>query len=70
MHDDFDFDDGHLELGNFSAISSILMSSQPFTSKTIMIPNDLDEEIVWEVLKPQLILNQKTWDLHYKLFLP
>jgi hypothetical protein len=53
-------------------VSSILMLRQPSTSKSIMIPNDLDEEIeiTWEVLKPQLILNKKTWNPHYRLFLP
>jgi len=34
------------------------------------MPNDLDEkiEIAWEVLKVQLIVNKKTWVLHYRLF--
>jgi hypothetical protein len=40
-------------------VSSILMPSQPSTSKSIMIPNNFDEEIAWEVLKPQPILNKK-----------
>ncbi len=75
MHDSFECDDVHVELGNLTKhsgllISSILMPSQPFASKSIALPNDLDEKIkvAWEVLKAQLILNKKTWVLHYRLF--
>jgi hypothetical protein len=66
MHDSFDCDDVHVELGNLVedsrlVVSSILMSNRPFASKSIAMPNDLDEkiEIAWEVLKAQLILNKK-----------
>jgi hypothetical protein len=75
MHDNFDCDDVHMELGNLTKhsgllISSILMPSWPFASKSIALPNDLDEkiEVAWEVLKAQLIVNKKTWVLHYRLF--
>jgi hypothetical protein len=46
------------------------MPSKPSTSKSIGMPNDLDEEIeiAWEVFKAQLILKKKTWVLHYRLF--
>jgi hypothetical protein len=46
------------------------MPSQPSTSKSIAMANDLDEkiEIAWEVFKAQLILNKETWVLHYRLF--
>jgi hypothetical protein len=42
-----------------------LMPSQPSASKSIALPNDLDEkiEIAWEVLKVQLILNKKNMGL-------
>jgi hypothetical protein len=50
MHDNFDCDDVHMELGNLTKhsgllISSILMPSWPFASKSIALPNDLDEKI-------------------------
>jgi len=50
MHDNFDCDDVHVELGNLAedsrlVVSSILMSSRPFAFKIIAVPNDLDEEI-------------------------
>jgi hypothetical protein len=50
MHDDFDCDDVHVELGNLVedfqvVISTILMPSWPSTYKTIAMPNDLDEKI-------------------------
>ncbi len=53
-------------------VSSILMPSQPSTSKNIMSHNNLHEliEFAWEVLKPHLILNKKTLDPHYKLSFP
>jgi len=77
MHDSFDYDDVHVQLGNLVEdsmliISSILMASQPCAFKSITMLNDLDEEIeiTWEVLKPQLIANKKTWVLHYRLFFP
>jgi hypothetical protein len=36
------------------------------------MPSVLNEEtkIAWEVLKVQLILNQKAWVLHHELLLP
>jgi hypothetical protein len=75
MHDGFDCDDVHVKLSNlledYKLVgSSILMPSQPSRSKCIVMPNDLDEEIeiAQEVLKAQLILNNKTWVLHYRLF--
>jgi hypothetical protein len=75
MHDSFDFDDVHMELGNLAedfrlVICSILMPSQPFASKSITMPNDLNEEIkiTWEVLKLQLILYKKTRVFHYNFF--
>jgi hypothetical protein len=56
-----------LELKNLvkdfgSIVGSISMPSGPFAFESITTPNDLDEEakITWEVLKAQLILNQKT----------
>jgi hypothetical protein len=77
MHDSFDCDDVHVQLGNLVedsmlVISSILMPSRPCAFKSIAMPNDLDEEIeiTWEVLKPQLIANKKRWVLHYRLFFP
>ncbi len=70
MHDSFDCDDVHMELGNSAedsrlVLSLILMPSQPSASKSIALPNDLDEkiEIAWEVLKVQLILNKKNMGL-------
>ncbi len=50
MHDDFNCDDVHVELGNLAEdfgpiVSSILTQSLPFASKIIAMPNDLDEEI-------------------------
>ncbi len=50
MHNSFDCDDVHLELGNLvedfgPIVSSILMPSWPFAFKNIAMPNDLDEEI-------------------------
>ncbi len=77
MHDGFDCDDVHVELGNLTedcrlVVSSILMSSRPFATKIIAMPNDLDEEIkiAWEVLKAQFILNPKKWVPHHMLSLP
>jgi hypothetical protein len=77
MHDGFDCDDVHMELGNLVedyrlVVSSILIPSWPYASKSIAMPNDLDEEIeiAWEVFQAQLILNKKTWVLHYRLFFP
>jgi hypothetical protein len=74
MHDGFDYDDVHVELKDWvedsgPIVSSILMLSRPSTSKSIAMPNDLDEEIeiAWEVLKVQLIVNKKTWVLNYRL---
>jgi len=50
MHDSFDCDDVHLELGNLAKdygiiINSILMPTRQFASKSIAMPNDLDEKI-------------------------
>jgi hypothetical protein len=65
MHDNFDYDDVHVELGNLAeswpVVSSIVMSSWPFAFKIIAMPNDLDKEIeiAWEVLKAQLMLKKK-----------
>ncbi len=65
MHDDFDRDDVHVELSKLAQdfgllVSWILTSSRPFASKSIAMPNDLDEElkIAWEVLKAQLMLKK------------
>jgi hypothetical protein len=59
----FDCDDVHVQLRNLfedfvQIVNSILMPSRPCASKSIAMPNDLDEEIeiAWEVLKPQLII--------------
>jgi hypothetical protein len=64
MHDSFECDDVHVELGNLTKhskllISSILMPNRPFASKCIALPNDLDEKIkvAWEVLNAQFIVN-------------
>jgi len=77
MHDSFDSDDVHMELGNLVedfglVVNSILLPSQPFASKSIAMPNDFDEkiEITWQVLKAQLIFNKKTWVFHYRFFFP
>jgi hypothetical protein len=50
MHDNFDCDDVHVQLGNLVEdfkliISSILMPSRPCAFKSIAMPDDLDEEI-------------------------
>jgi hypothetical protein len=50
MHDNFDCDDIYVELGDLIeyfelVICSILMPSWPFASKSITLPNDLDEKI-------------------------
>ncbi len=65
MHDKFDYDDVHVKLGNLFedsrlVFSSILMASSPYASKSIAMPNDLDEniEITWEVLKVEFILKK------------
>ncbi len=67
IHQAFDSNDFHLELKNLvkdfgSIVGSISTPSGPFAFESITTPNDLDEEakITWEVLKAQLILNQKT----------
>jgi hypothetical protein len=71
MHDSFDCDDVHMELRNLledSRVvgSSILMPSRPCAFKSIVMPNDMHEEIeiAWEVLKAQFILKKNTWVLH------
>jgi len=58
MHDGFDCDDVHVEVGNLAEhskliVNSILMPSRPCVSKSIAMPNDLDEKvkIAQEVLK-------------------
>jgi hypothetical protein len=68
MHEVFDYDDVHLELENLTkdfglVVGSISTPHGPFTFESIATPNDFDEEakIAWEVLKAQLILNQKAW---------
>jgi hypothetical protein len=70
IHEGFDFDDFHLESKNlvedFGPIAGLIsMQNGPFAFENITMPNDLDEEakIALEVLKAQLILNQKTWVL-------
>jgi hypothetical protein len=75
MHDDFDCDDIHMEIGNLvedsgQVVNSILLPSQPSASKSIAMPNDFDEkiEIAWQVLKVQLIFKKKTWVFHYRFF--
>jgi hypothetical protein len=77
MHDDFDCDDVHVELGELAEdfkpiVSSILMPTQLCAFKSIPMPNDLDEKIKieWEILKVQPIVNKKTLVLHYRLFFP
>ncbi len=77
IHEGFDYDGIHLELKNLledfgPIVGSISMPNGPFAFESIRMPNDLDEEakIAWEILKAQLILNQKTWVLHHKLFFP
>jgi hypothetical protein len=75
MHEGFDCNDVHLELGNLvkyyhrPIVGLILMLTEPSTSKSITTPSDLDEEtkIAWEVLKARFILNQKTLVPHRKL---
>jgi hypothetical protein len=69
MHDDFDCDDVHVELGELGElaedfkpiVSSILTPSQLCAFKSIPMPNDLDEKIKieWEILKAQPIVNKK-----------
>jgi hypothetical protein len=68
MHEGFDCDGVHLESRNLikdsrSIVCSISTPIEPFASKNITTPSDLNEEIkiTWEVLKVQLILNQKAW---------
>jgi hypothetical protein len=77
MHEGSDFNDVHLEsrnLGKYSRpiVGLILILNEPSTSKSITMPNDLDEEaeIAWEVLRVQCILNQKTLVPHHKLSFP
>ncbi len=50
MHDSFDCDDVYVKLTNLTedsrlVVSSILMPSWPSTSKSITLPNDLDEKL-------------------------
>jgi hypothetical protein len=50
MHDGFDCDDVHVEVGNLAEhskliVNSILMPSRPCVSKSIAMPNDLDEKV-------------------------
>jgi hypothetical protein len=50
MHDAFDCDDVHVEVRNLPensklVVNSILMPSQSCVSKSIAMPNDLDEKI-------------------------
>jgi hypothetical protein len=66
MNDGFDCDDVRVELRNLVedfglVVNSIFIPSQPSASKSVGMPNDLDEkiEIAWEVLKGQLIVNKK-----------
>ncbi len=73
MHDSFDCDEIHMELGNLvedygRVVNSILLPCQPSTYKSIAMPNDFDEkiEIAWQVFKVQLIFNKKTWVFHYR----
>jgi hypothetical protein len=77
MHEVFDYDDVHLELGNIvkdsrPPVGSISAPSGPYDSKSIVRLCDFDEEgkIAWEVLQTQLTLNQKAWVLHHKLSFP
>jgi hypothetical protein len=46
------------------------MPSRPFASKSIAMPNDLDEKIkiACEVLKAQPILNKKIGVFYYRFF--
>jgi hypothetical protein len=71
MHEGFNCHGVHLESGNLtkdsrSIVGSISTPIEPFASKYITTPSDLNEEIeiTWEVLKVQLILNQKAWVPH------
>ncbi len=77
MHEGFDCDGVHLESRNLtkdfrSIVDSISMPIEPFASKNIATPNDLNEEIeiTWEVLKVQLNLHQKAWVPHHMLSFP
>jgi hypothetical protein len=77
MHEDFDCDDVHLESRNWvkdyePVVGSISTPNAAYAFGSIATPNDLNEEakFAWEVLKVQLILNQKACVLHHKLFLP
>jgi hypothetical protein len=50
LHEGFDCNDVHLELGNLVensrlVVGSILTPSEPFASENIATPNDLDEEV-------------------------
>jgi len=74
MHEGFDCDDAHLKSENLVedfglVLVSILTPNGPSTFESIAMPGDLygEAKIVWEV---QLILNLKTWVLHYMLSFP
>jgi hypothetical protein len=58
MHEGFNCDDAHLELGNLvkdfgPIVGLILTPNGSFTFESIVMPNNLGEEIkiAWEVLK-------------------
>ncbi len=77
MHEVFDYDDVHLELGNIAKdsrplVGSISTPSGPYDSKSIVTLCDFDEEgkIAWEVWQTQPTLSQKAWFLHHKLSFP
>jgi hypothetical protein len=77
VHEGFDCDDVHLESRNLvkdygPLVGSTSMPNGPFASESIAMPSGLNEEakIAWEVLKVQLILNQKAGVFHHKLSLP
>jgi hypothetical protein len=77
MHEGFDCDDAHLESKNLAedfrqVVGLISTTSGSSTFENITTLSDLYEEIkiAWEVLKIQLIMNEKAWVPPHKLFFP
>jgi hypothetical protein len=76
MHEGFDCNDVHLELKNlvedFKQVAGLISTSGPLAFESIATFSDLYEEvkIAWEVLKAQLIVNEKAWVPHHKFSLP
>ncbi len=78
LNQNFDYEGGDdlvLGLPNDSSLltSSISMPTAPTPSESFTTPSNLDLDaanVTWELLKAQLIQNQKFWIPCHKFFLP